>query len=91
MFIVLITCLVNASSHRKGVSLNNQQCMIQTTFIHIHPYEYTQEICYYLFAVNLDRCVENCNTQNDLYNKIFVSNDTDDLNLSIFNLFTGIN
>ena len=52
MFIVLITSLVNASNHRKCVSSNNQQCMIQTTFINIHSYEYTQEICYYPFAVN---------------------------------------
>ena len=52
MFIVIITSLGNGSNHRKCASSNNQQWTIQTTFINIHPYGYTPEICYYPFAVN---------------------------------------
>ena len=39
----------------------------------------------------LDRCVESCNTINDLSNKVCIPNKTEDLNQSVFNLITGIN
>ena len=42
-------------------------------------------------AVNLDRRVGSCNTLNDLSNKVWVLHETEDLNLSIFNVITGIN
>ena len=51
----LLTIIVNASNHKKCVSLYNQQCMIQPTLISLHPNEYTQGLLYYPFAVNLDR------------------------------------
>ena len=41
MFIGLLTSVVNASNPTKGVSLNNQQCLIQPT-LNLHPNEYTQ-------------------------------------------------
>ena len=43
MFIILLTSLVNASSHTKCVSLSNQKCQIQPTLINFHPNEYNQE------------------------------------------------
>ena len=52
---------------------------------------YDQEFHYYPLAVKLDRCVESCNTLNDLSNKVYVTNETEDLNLSVFNMITGIN
>ena len=45
----------------------------------------------YPFAVKLDRCVVSCNTLNDLSNKVCVPNKKEDLNLSMFNMITGIN
>ena len=45
----------------------------------------------YPLAVKLDRCVVSCNTLNDLSNKVCVPNKTEDLNLSMFNMITGIN
>ena len=30
---------------------------MQPTLINLHPNQYTQGLCYYLFAVNLGRCV----------------------------------
>ena len=46
----------------------------------------------YPFAVKLlDRCVGSCNTLYDLSNKVCVPNKTEDLNLSVFNMITGIN
>ena len=46
---------------------------------------------YLQFTVKLDRCVGSCNTLNDLSNKLCVLNKTEDLNLSVFNMITGIN
>ena len=36
-FIGLLTCLVNGSNHITRVSLSNQKCQIQPTFINLHP------------------------------------------------------
>ena len=71
--------------------LSNQKWMTQPTFINLHPNEYSQEFQCYSFAVKLDRCVGSCNTLNDLSNKIGVPDKTEDLNLSLFNIITGIN
>ena len=66
--------------------LSNQKCMIQPTLFNLHRNEYSQDLQYYPFAVKLDRCVRSCNTLNNLSNKVFVPNKTEDLNLSVFNL-----
>ena len=68
-FIVLLARIVNASTHIKCVSLSNQKCEIQPTFINFHPKEYNQEFHYYPFTFKLDKCVESCNTLNFLPNK----------------------
>ena len=65
--------------------------MTQPTLINLHPNEYSQESHYYPFAVNLDRCVGSCNILNHLFNKVCVPNNTEDLNLSVFNLISEIN
>ena len=91
IFIGLLTGIVSASSTTKYVLLNNQKCMTQPALINLHPNEYSQEFHYYPFAVKLDRCVGSCNTLNDLFNKVCVPNKIEDLNLSVFNMITGIN
>ena len=65
--------------------------MTQPTLINLYPNEYSQELRYYLFAVNLDRCTGSCNTLDDLSSRICVPNETEDLNLHVFNMITGIN
>ena len=75
MFIGLLASVaVNASSHTKYVSLNNQKCEIQPTLINLHPNEYTQQLYYYPFTVKLDRCVGSCNILNDLLNEVCIPN-----------------
>ena len=91
MFIGLLISIINASNHTKCVSLSNQECMTQPTFINLHPNEYSQEFHYYPFGIKLDRCVRGCNTLNYLLNKVCVPNKTEDLNLSVFNMIKGIN
>ena len=39
---------------------------------------------------NLDGCLGSCDTLNDLSNKVWVPNKTEDLNLSMFNMITVI-
>ena len=90
IFIVSLFSIVNASNHTKCVSLSNQKCIIQPTLINLHPNEYSKEFHYYPFTVKLDRCVGSCNTLNDLSNKVFVPNKTKGLNISAFNMSTGL-
>ena len=87
----LLTGLVNRFNHTKWVSLSDQNCKIPPTLINLHPNEYNQEFHLYRFPVKLDLCVGSCNTLNDLCNKVWVPNKTEDLNLRIFNMITGIN
>ena len=91
IFIGLLTDIISASNHTKCVSLSNQKCMTQPTLINLHPNENSKEFHYYPFAFKLHRCVGSCNTLNDLSNKVYIPNKTKDLNLSMFNMITGIN
>ena len=91
MFIVLLASIVNASNHTKCVSLSNQKCINQPTLINLHPNEYSEEFHYYPFAVKLDKCVISCGSLNNLSNKVCAPNKTENLNLSMFNMITGIN
>ena len=54
--------------------------------LNLHPNEYN---CYFPLAVELDRYVGGCDTLNDLSNKVYVPNKTEDL--SLFNMITEIN
>ena len=91
VFSVLLSSIVNVSNHTKCVLLSNQICNIQPTLINLHPNEYSQEFHHYLFTFKLGRCVGSCNTLNDLSNEVCIPNKTEDLNLSVFNMITGIN
>ena len=89
--IVLLSSIVNAWKYTKCISLSSQKCEIQPTPINIHSIEYNKEFHYYPFAVKIDGCVGSCNTLNDLFNKVCVPNKTEDLNLTVSNMITGIN
>ena len=68
-----------------------KKCEIQPTFIILHLNECSQEYHYYPFKVKLYKCVGSFNILNDLSNEVCVLNKTEDLNLSMFNIITGIN
>ena len=91
MFVVLLANTVNASNHTKCVFLGNQKCEIQPTFINLHLNEYSQEFHFYPFTVKSGKCVGSCNTLNDLPNKVCVPNKTEDFDLNMCNMITGIN
>ena len=80
IFIGLLSGIGSASNHKKCVFLSNQKCMIEPTLINLDLSEYSQEFHYYPLTIKLDNCV-----------KIGVSNKIEDLNLSEFNMITGIN
>ena len=46
----------NVSDHTKCISSSNQLCMDRPTLIDINPNECNQELSYYSFIVNSDRC-----------------------------------
>ena len=83
--------IVDAPEYVEWISLNNQQCMARPTFIRLHRNERNAGLCCYLFAVNLDRCMGNCNTLNDLSNNVIVPKKTEYLNLSVLNMTAGKN
>ena len=68
MFFRLLTGIVSTSNNTKFVSLSNQRFMTKPTLINLHLNEYSQELHYYPFVVNLDRSVGIFNTLNDLSN-----------------------
>ena len=63
--------------------------MTQPTFISLH--QYSQAFPYNAFAIKQDRCVGGFNTLNELSNKVCVPQKTEDLDLSVLNIITGIN
>ena len=86
MFTTILSNKVTGSNHTKCVSLSNQKCMIQPTLINLHPNEYSQKLHYSPLVVKLDKCIGNCNTLNE----VCVSNKTEDLNATIFNMIAVI-
>ena len=75
-FMGLLINIVNTSIHTKCISLSNQNCVIQPTFVNLYPNEYSQEFHYYPFTVKLDKYLGSCNTFNDLSNKACGPNKT---------------
>ena len=61
--------------------------MTQPSLINLHPNEYGQEFHWCAFA----NYIGNCNTLNDFSNKACFPNKTEDLDLSMDNMITGIN
>ena len=91
IFIGLLTDIVSAWNQTKCVSLSNQKFMTQPTLINLNPNEYSQELLYYSFEVNLDRCIGSYNTLNDLSSKVCIPNKAEDINLIVFNMITWLN
>ena len=65
--------------------------MRDSAYPDLHPNECSEEFHCYPFAVKLDRCIGSCNILNNLSNKVCVQNKTEVLDLSAFNMITGIN
>ena len=91
MFVVLLTSIVDAYNNTMCISLSNQQCKAQPTFINVHSNELTKGLRYCTFAVNFYRCVGSCDTLDDLSNKVSFPNNTEVLILHVFNVIIVTN
>ena len=87
----LVFTVANVSDHTKCISLSNQLGMAGPTLIYLNPNECNQRLSYYPVMVNLDRCNGICNTINDISRRTCVSNKTEVVNLSAFNIIARIN
>lgn len=52
-----------------------KKCTTESTLINLHPKEYSQELRYYSFPVNLERWSESCNTLDYLSSRVCVPNE----------------
>ena len=58
--------------------------MTRTSLIDLNPDKYNQELRYYPFMINLDRCNESCHTSDILSNRLCVPNKIEGVSLSVF-------
>ena len=65
--------------------------MTQPVVTNLHLNKYRQGLRYNTFPIDLDRSMGICNTLNHLSNRVCVTNKSENLNLNIFNMITGIN
>ena len=86
-----LASIFDTSHHIKYISLNNQQYMTQPSLINLHPNVYIKGLRCYPFAVNLDRCMESCNTLIGLSNTVCDPNKMQNLNFNVFRMMTRIN
>ena len=86
-FIVLVLMLdFGGSLAIKCISVNNQPCMIRPMRINLNP----DELRYCPFIVSMDRCDGICNIVEKAFGKASVPNETEDMNLEVFNMIKGI-
>ena len=69
------------------ISINNQTCKIRPEIIIVN----SNEPVFYPFSIKTSKCSGSCNTINDPYAKICVSDVVKDLNVKVFNLTSRTN
>ena len=69
------------------ISMNNQTCKIRPEIIIVN----SNEPVFYPFSIKTSKCSGSCNTINDPYAKICVSDVAKDLNVKVFNLTSRTN
>ena len=67
--------------------LSNKQCRTKPFFVDLNP----AKLKYYMFMISLDKCDGSCNFADDLSAKIYVSNETNSVNVKVFNMMIRIN
>ena len=70
---------------------NNQPCISRPTLIDLNIDEHKQGFCYNSFMINLGRCNGSYNTLDNSSGRIYVPNEIENPNLSVFNMITKIN
>ena len=75
------------SDHAKFISVNKELCFARPNLIDLNP----NQLHYYQFMVNLDRCFGSCITFNNPSGRICIPNKTENKNLNVFNMITRTN
>ena len=71
----------------KCVFLNDKPCLVRCALIDLNE----SKLHYYQFMVSLDRCNESCNTLDDPSSRTYVPDETEYVNVNVFNMITRIN
>ena len=64
------------------VSMANQECKTRTKIINVN----NNEVVFYPFSINVNKCSESCNNINDPYAKLCVPDVVKNTNVKVFNL-----
>ena len=67
--------------------MNNQECKIRSEVINLN----TDEALVFPYSIKINRCKGSCNTINDPYAKICVSDQIKNTNVKVFNLMSRTN
>ena len=89
VFIVLLG--FSGSLATKRISLNNEPYLARSISIDLNLDYLSQGLCHYSFMISLGRCGGSCNTFGDLSCRTCVPNETEGVNLNVFNTITRIN
>ena len=77
----------NFEGNLKYLSLNNRPCQARPTLLDIS----SNKTLFYPFTVSVNNCSESCNSTDDPYVRICVTNIVKHMNVKVFNLISGIN
>ena len=70
----------------KYVSLNNQKCKARPPLVNINY----DETIFYPFTASVNNCGGNCNTIDDSFSPVCISNKVKNMSLTVFNLISGL-
>ena len=76
------SCNVLNVNSLKCVSMNNQKCKIRPEIINLN----TNEPLFYPYSIKINKYKGSCNTINDPYAKMCVSENIKNTNVKVFNL-----
>ena len=76
------SCNVLNVNSLKYASINNQGCKIRSEIINVN----TNEPVFYPCSIKINKCKGSCNTINNPYAKLCVSDTIKNINVKVFNL-----
>ena len=88
MFVLGLTVLSSSITGALNcVSMNNQECKLRPKINDVS----SNNPIFYPFSIKINRCSGNCNSINDHYANICVSDAVKNLNVKVFNLMSRSN
>ena len=69
------------------ISMNNQECKVRPEIVDVS----SNNPIFYPFSVKINKCSGNCNSVNDPYARVCVSDVIKNLNVKVFNLMSRTN